>query len=58
MGVVRVRGTPLPTSPARGEVLFRGWGGLVQRAPDCTSPLAGEAGWGVQRALRFEGASR
>ena len=37
---------PLLASPARGEVPFCAFDWIVPHTPACTSPLAGEAGWG------------
>jgi len=39
--------TPLPTSPARGEVPLSGTGTVEPQAPDHTLPLAGRVGEGV-----------
>jgi hypothetical protein len=42
--------TPLPSSPARGEVWFGALGEIVPQARCGTSPLAGEDGRGVTSA--------
>ncbi|AKR55018.1 hypothetical protein GCM10011321_17940 [Youhaiella tibetensis] len=48
--------TPLPTSPARGEVLTVGVERFVfQQLDRNTSPLAGEAGRGVSPGRRHRG---
>ena len=49
--------TPLPASPTRGEVPFRDFGMIVAAGTLFTSPLVGEAGRGVPRALYPEAAS-
>jgi len=45
--------TPLPASPARGEVPLRVWGGNPATASMSTLPLAGRVGEGVKSAGCF-----
>jgi len=45
--------SPLPTSPARGEVLHRVFGRIVPDTPAGTLPLAGRVGEGGAARAAF-----